>query len=88
MPRYFRKIFRKGHSTQQCLLVMTEKRRQSTDKGKHYGAFLTDLCECLSHDLLIAKLHAYGLDIQALKLLHNFPTNRKQRVKMDSTFSS
>ena len=31
--------FRKGHSIQQCLLVMIEKWRQSLDKGGHYGAF-------------------------------------------------
>ena len=70
---------------------MIEKWRQSLDKRGHYGALLTDLSkafDCLSHDLLIAKLHAYGLDIQALRLLHNYLTDRKQCVKIDSTFSS
>ena len=83
--------FRKGHSTQQCLLVMIEKWRQSLDKGGHYGPLVTDLSKafgCLSYDLLIAKLHAYGFDIPALRLLHNYLTNRNQRVKIDSTFSS
>ena len=66
--------FRKGHSIQQCLLVMIEKLRQSLDKGGHYGALLTDLSKafnCLSHDLLIGKLHVYAFDIPALRLLHN-----------------
>ena len=70
---------------------MIEKWLQSLDKGGHYGALLTDLSkafDCLSHDLLIAKLHAYGFDILALRLLHNYLTNRNQRVKIDSTFSS
>ena len=69
---------------------MIEKWRQSLDKGGHYGALLTDLSkafDCLSHDLLIAKLHAYGFDIQALRLLHNYLTNRNQRVKIISTLS-
>ena len=34
------------------------------------------------------KLHAYGFDISFLCLLHNYLTNRKQRVKIDRTFSS
>ena len=37
---------------------------------------------------MIAKLHAYGFDIPALRLLHNYRTNRNQRVKIDITFSS
>ena len=70
---------------------MIEKWHQSQDKGGHYGALVTDLSkafDCLSHDLLIAKLHAYGFDIPALKVLHHYLTNRKQSLKIDSTFSS
>ena len=83
--------FRKGHSTQQCLLVIIEKWRQSLEKGGHYVAILTDLSKTfhfLSHDLLIATLHAYGFDISTLRSLHNYLTNRKQRVKINSTLSS
>ena len=82
---------RKGRITQQCLLVIIEKWRQSLDKGRHYGAlmgYLSKAFDCLSHDLLMAKLHAYGSDIPALRLLHNHLTNRNQRAKGDSTFSS
>ena len=70
---------------------MIEKWYQSLNKGGHYGALVTDLSkafDCLSHDLLIAKLHAYGFDIPALKVLHHYLRNRKQRLKIDSTFSS
>ena len=70
---------------------MLEKWRQSLDKEGDHGTLLTDLSEaldCLSHDLLIAKLQAYGLDIPALRLLHNYLSNKKQGVEIDRTFSS
>ena len=70
---------------------MIEKWRQNLDKGVHYGALLTNLSKAfdyLSHDLLIATSHAYGFDIPALRLLHNYLANRNQGVKIDSTFSS
>ena len=43
---------------------------------------------CLPHELVLAKLHAYGVDIKSLKLLQDYLSNRTQRVKLDSTFSS
>ena len=52
--------FRKGFSTQQCLLALLEKRKRSTDRGKVFGALLTDISkafDCLNHDLLKAKLN-------------------------------
>ena len=44
--------------------------------------------DCLSHDLLLAKLLAYGFDESAIKLIANYLSNRYQRVKIGSTFSS
>ena len=43
---------------------------------------------CLPHELVFAKLHAYGVDIKSLKPLQNYLSNRTQRAKLDSTFSS
>ena len=56
-----------------------------------FGALLTDLSkafDCLDHELLIAKLNAYGFSLTALKLVHNYLSNRKQRTKINSTHSS
>ena len=83
--------FRKGYGAQHCLLMMLETWKEATDNNKAFGALLTDLSkafDCLSHDLLIAKLHAYGLDLASLKILQDYLTNRKQRTKVDSFYSS
>ena len=37
--------------------------------------------------MLIAKIHVYGVDIPSLKLLQWYLTKRKQRVKLNGTYS-
>ena len=49
---------------------------------------LSKAYDCLPHDLIIAKLEAYGFDTNSLKLILNYLTNRKQRVKNGSFFSA
>ena len=71
--------------------MMLETWKEAKDNNKAFGALLTDLSkafDCLSHDLLIAKLHAYGLELASLKILQDHLTNRKQRTKVDSFESS
>ena len=83
--------FRKGYSTQDCLLAMVENCKKALDQGNEYGALLTDLSkafDCLPHDLIVAKLHAYGFSIDSLKLINSYLTERKQRVKINDQFSS
>ena len=36
--------------------------------------------DCLNHELLIAKLNAYGFNLNALNLKHSYLTDRVQRV--------
>ena len=38
--------------------------------------------------MLLAKLHAYGFEETALKLIKSYLTNRWQRTKIDTSFSS
>ena len=64
--------------------------RQALDEHKVAGAVLTDLSkafDCLSHDLLIAKLDAYGFGKSALKFIYSYLTDRTQRVKVDGEYS-
>ena len=81
--------FPKGYGTQQCLLL--EKWKRAVDSGQMFDALLTDLSkafDCFDHELLIAKLNAYGFSLPALKLVHDFLSNRKQRTKVNRTYSS
>ena len=67
------------------------KLQKALDQGNEYGALVTDLSkalDCLPHDLIVAKLHAYGFSIESLKLLNSYLTERMQRVKMNDQFSS
>ena len=44
--------------------------------------------DTMNDELLIAKLHAYGFEKSALKLLLNYLSNRWQRTKTNKKFSS
>ena len=71
--------YRKGYKTQQALLAITEKWKKDLDGQGYGGAVLMELSKAfdtLNHDLLIAKLSAYGFEHDALKLIHSYLTNR------------
>ena len=83
--------FRKGHNTEQCLIAMVELWRKALDNKHSAGAVLTDLSkafDCLNHNLLIAKLEAYGFHMSALRFVYNYLKERKQRTKVDDSYSS
>ena len=61
------------------------------DRGKVFDALLTDLSkgfDCLNHDHLIAKLNAYGFSLPALRLIHDYLSNRKQRTRINNSYSA
>ena len=82
--------FRKGHSTQHALINLLNEWQSTLDKSGVVGTILMDLSKAfdsLNHDLLIAKLEAYGLSKSSLKFLKNYLTNRFQRTRIDQSFS-
>ena len=67
--------YRNGYSAQFALVALIEKFKESLDKGGYAGAMLMDLSKAfdtINHDLLIAKLHAYGVDQNALGLIKDY----------------
>ena len=83
--------FRRGFSTQNCLLAMLEKWKSLVDKGKAFGVPLIDLSKAfdrLSHELIIAKLNAYRFSLSALKLMQSYLSERKQKTKINQAYSS
>ena len=83
--------FREGYGTQHALLRFVEACKKTMDNRGVAGAVLTDLSkafDCLNHELLIAKLNAYGFSRSALLFIYSYLTDRKQRVKVNGSFST
>ena len=83
--------YRKGYGSQQALISLIESWKKSLDKKGYGGAILMDLSKAfdtIKHDLLLAKLHAYGFSKKALKLIQNYLSNRWHRTKINKDFST
>ena len=76
----------KGFNSQYALLVMIEIWKMSLDKGGFAAGILMDLSKAfgtINHQLLIAKLHAYGFTKNALQLILDYLTDRWHRTKIN-----
>ena len=83
--------FRERYSTQHALIRVLELWRRCLDSSGIVGTILMDLSQaydCLPHDLLIAKLEAYGFSNDSLQLVCSYLESRYQRVKIGSCKSS
>ena len=69
---------------------MLEIWKKVLNKGEYIYAIFMDLSKAfdtLNHDLLIAKLGAYGFETDALRYIRSYLKNRKQRVRENKLFS-
>ena len=83
--------YRKGYNAQHALVSLLEKWRNILDKKGYAGGVLMDLSKAfdtLDHGLLLAKLHAYGMNKKSLELVQNYLSDRWQRTKINTSFSS
>ena len=73
--------FRKGYSTQCALINLLQKWQKCLDPSDGIaGTLLMDLSEaydCVNHDLIIAKLEAYGAGENSLRLIQNYLSQRQ-----------
>ena len=83
--------YRKGYNAQYALTAMVERLKKCLDGNGVYGAVLMDLSKAfdtINHELLIAKLKAYGFDNNALQIILSYLTDRWQRTKINTSFSN
>ena len=83
--------FRKGFSSQYCLLVMLEKFKEAINRGNQFGALLSDLSKAfdrIDHKLLIAKHYEYGVSSSALNIISSYLKHRAQRTKINDCYSA
>ena len=82
--------FYKGYNPQHYLLAMIEKWKKNVDNGGVLGTLLIDLSktfDCILYDRIIVRLESYGFHIDALKLIDDYLSNRKQSVKVNDAYS-
>ena len=82
--------YRKGYSCQHVLLRVVEDWKLALDNRKHVAAMLMDLSKAfdsLPHELIIAKLKAYGMKEEGCAFVWAYLSKRKQRVKLSGRAS-
>ena len=82
--------YRKQFSCETALLRLVEDWKSSRDKKELVAVVSIDLSKAfdtIPHDLLLAKLKAYGMTKECCSFFQSYLRNRMQRVKIGDTFS-
>ena len=83
--------YRRAYSTQHVLIKLVEEWKSKLDDNFIVGSILVHLSkafDCIPHNLIVAKLHAYGFDENALVLVYSCLKQRKQSVRINDVYSS
>ena len=86
----FISAYRKSYSSNHVLIRLIENWKKSLDQKKFVGAVLMDLSKAfdsIPHNLLIAKMHAYGFSLDAVTFFYSYLKRRKQNVRINNTHS-
>ena len=87
----FISAYRQKFSSNHVLLRLLEEWKKHLDNKKIVAAVLMDSSkafDCIPHDLLIAKMEAYGFDFNTLVFFYSYLKRRKQNVKINNIFSA
>ena len=82
--------FRKGHSTSHGITHLHETIIQNIERKKVCVALFIDLksaFDTIDPEILVKKLHYYGIQGNALQILSSYLTNRKQIIRSDGVVS-
>ena len=83
--------YRKAYSTQHVLIRLVEEWKSKSDNDFLVGSLFMNLSKAfdsIPHELIIAKLHAYGFDEIVLVLILSYLKRRKQSVRINNVYSS
>ena len=82
--------FREGHSTTQALIEITDRLKNAMDAKKLTCGIFIDLTKAfdrVDHDILLKKMHNYGIRGNVNNLFKSYLSNRQQYVKVNNANS-
>ena len=83
--------YREEYSCNHVLMRLIENWNRALDENFQIVSVLMDLSKafvCIPHDLLIAKVYAYGVSEETTTFFHSYLKRRGQRVRIDDILSS